>query len=190
MIVAGELMVRITRDRDLPVHYEAAPLKPAARAVGWPAGILTNVAGIAIYVGAGSVVAEAVGAILVLIGVAIVVALIRCRLFEVTVGERITRLQLGPFRRTLPTGCVTDSVERPASSWRRFYAPRELVISLNVDTRALIVPTHDPEELNSALAVHDIGNGDGDGQGDGAPTRAGDCETEIRNSNSELTLLP
>ena len=151
MIVAGELMVHITRDRDLPVHYEASPLKPAARAAGWPAGILAIVAGVLTYVGAESVVAEAVGAILVLIGVAFVVALIRCRLYEVTVGERITKLQLGPFRRTLPTGCVTDSVERPASSWRRFYAPRELVISLNVETRALIVPTHEPEDLHAAL---------------------------------------
>ena len=88
-------MVRIARDWDLPFHYDASPLKAAVRVVGWPAGILAIVAGIAIYVAAGSVVAEAVGAILVLIGVALVVALIRCRLYEVTVGERITKLHLG-----------------------------------------------------------------------------------------------
>jgi len=144
-------MVRIARDWDLPLHYDASPLKAAVRVVGWPAGILAIVAGIAIYVAAGSVVAEAVGAILVLIGVALVVALIRCRLYEVTVGERITKLHLGPFRRILPTGCVEEVEERPASSWRRFYAPRELVISLNVDMRSLIVPTLDPDELRAAL---------------------------------------
>ena len=59
-----------------------SPLKVAVWVVGWPAGILAIVAGIAIYVGAGSVVAEAVGAILVLIGVALVVALIRCRILR------------------------------------------------------------------------------------------------------------
>ena len=35
MIVVGELMVRITRDWDLPLHYEASPLEPSIGAVGW-----------------------------------------------------------------------------------------------------------------------------------------------------------
>jgi hypothetical protein len=52
--------------------------------------------------------------------------------------------------------------------------------------RALIVPTHDPEELNSALAVHDIGHGDGDGHGDGAPIRVGDGKSETRNPKFEI----
>jgi len=43
-------------------------------------------------------------------------------------------------------------MDRPSSSWRRFYAPRELVLSLSVETRPLIVPTHDPDELRAALA--------------------------------------
>jgi hypothetical protein len=61
-------------------------------------------------------------------------------------------LRLGLFRRRLPTGCVEAAMDRPSTSWRRFYAPRELVLSLSVETRPLIVPTRDPDELRSALA--------------------------------------
>jgi len=152
MIVAGGLMVRITRDRDLPVHYEASPLEAAVRAAGWPAGIVAIVAGIAAYVGAGSVGAEAVSALFVGLGATLVVALVRCRRYELTIGQRMIELQLGPFRRTLPTGCVENAAARPASSWRRIYAPLELVLTLSIETRPLIVPTHDPDELRSALA--------------------------------------
>ena len=159
-------MVRITRDRDLPLHYEASPLRVRVGASGWLAGIAAIVAGIATYVGAGSFLSEAIGVCLVLIGCTLVVVLVRCQRYEVTVGRRMTEIRLGPFRRTLPTGCVTDSVERPASSWRRFYAPRELVINLNVDMRALIVPTHDPDELRAAFVD--------DGNGSKTPTRVGE----------------
>jgi len=155
MIVVGELMVRITRDRDLPLHYEALPLEPAVRAVGWPVGIVAIVAGIAVFVKAGSYLSEAVGALLVVIGCTLVVGLVRCRRFEVTIGERMIELKLGPFRRTLPTGCVTDTAERPASSWRPLFAPRELVLSLSVETGPLVVPTHDPDELRAALRTRD-----------------------------------
>ena len=145
-------MVRITRDRDLPLHYEASPLKAAVRTAGWPAGIVATVAGIAGFVRAGSVVAEAAAALLVLIGCVLVVALVRCRRYEVTVGRRMIELRLGPFRRTLPTGCVEAATARPASSWRWLFAPRELVLTLSLGTRPVIVPTHEPEELRAALA--------------------------------------
>ena len=145
-------MVRITRDLDLPLHYEASPLKPAAKATGWPAGFVAIVAGIAVYVGAGSVVAEAVAALFVGLGATLVVALVRCRRYELTIGQRMIELRLGPFRRTLPTGCVENAAARPASSWRRIYAPLELVLTLSVETRPLIVPTRDPDELRAALA--------------------------------------
>ncbi len=152
MIVAGGLMVRITRDRDLPVHYEASPLKAAVRAAGWPAGAVAIVAGIAAYVKTESGMGEATAALFVFVGCTLVVALVRCRRYEVTVGQRMTELRLGPFRRTLPTGCVEEAAERPASSWRRLYAPRELVLTLSVETRPLVIPTHDPDELRSALS--------------------------------------
>jgi len=166
MIVAGGLMVRITRDRDLPVHYEESPLGPVVRAAGWPAGIVAIVAGIATFVGAESGLGEAVAAVFVLIGCTLVVALVRCRRYEVTVGQRMIELRLGLFRRRLPTGCVTETAERPASSWRRLFAPRELALTLSVETRPLIVPTHDPDELRSAL----IGS---EHEGEKSPSRAG-----------------
>jgi len=145
-------MVRITRDRDLPLHYEASPLRAMVGAVGWPAGIVAIVAGIAAFVRAGSVAAEAVSALFVVAGSALVVLLVRCRRHEVTIGQRMIELRLGLFRRTLPSGCVEEAAERPASSWRRLYAPWELVLTLSVETRPLVIPTHDPDELRSALA--------------------------------------
>jgi len=144
-------MVRIQRDRDLPLHFEASPLKAAVKIVGWVLGVLVIVAGMAGFVRAESTVAEAAAACLILIGGTLVVALIRCRRYEVTVGERRIELRLGPFRRTLPAGCVETAKERPATSWRRLYAPRELALTLGLDTRTVIVPTHEPGELRAAL---------------------------------------
>ena len=68
-------MVQITRDGDLPLHYEASPLEAAVAAVGWVAGIAATIGGIAAYAGADSVVAEAGAAILVLAGGTLIVAL-------------------------------------------------------------------------------------------------------------------
>ena len=172
-------MVRITRDRDLPLHYEASPLKAAVRAVGWPAGIVATVVGITGFVRAGSVVAEAATALLVLIGGALVVALVRCRCYEVTVGRRMIKLRLGPFRRTLPAGCVEAATARRATSWRRLYAPRELALTLSVETRPLIVPTHDPDELRAALVGDEHEN-------EKPPTGVGGGNSEFRIPNSEF----
>jgi len=146
-------MVQITRDGDLPLHYEASPLGATFGAVGWPVGIAAIVGGITAFVRADSIGAEAIAAFSVVVGCALVVLLVRCRRYEVVIGQRMTELRLGPFRRTLPTACVTDAVERPASSWRRFFSPRELVLTLSVEARPLIVPTHDPEELRGALRI-------------------------------------
>jgi hypothetical protein len=92
-----------------------------------------------------------VSALFVVVGCALVVLLVRCRRYEITVGKRMIELRLGPFRRTLPVACVIDAVERPASSWRRFFASRELAIALSVEARPLNVPTREPQELRAAL---------------------------------------
>jgi hypothetical protein len=151
MIIIEGPMVQITRDGDLPLHYEASPLGAVFGAIGWPIAIVGTVGGIAAFVKAGSLASEALAALFVVLGCALVVLLVRCRRYEVIIGERMTELRLGPFRRTLPTGCVTDAAERPASSWRRFFAPRELVLTLGVETRPLIVPTREPDELRRTL---------------------------------------
>jgi hypothetical protein len=171
-------MVRITRDRDLPLHYEASPLKAVVRAVGWPIASTATVFGIAGFARAESTITEALAVSLILIGGTLVVALIRCRRYEVTIGERMIELRLGPSRRILPAGCVEEATPRPATSWRRLYTPRELVLSLSVDTRPLIVPTHDPDDLRVVLV--------GDGDGETAPSVLGDEKSEIRNPKSEI----
>jgi hypothetical protein len=173
MIVVEDTMVEITRDRDLPLHYEASPLGAPFLAIGWTAGIVAIVAGIAAFVGAESVASEAFSALFVVAGCALVVFLVRCRRYELTLGKRMTELRLGPFRRTLPTGCVIGVAERPATSWRRLYAPRELVLDLSVEARPVIVPTHDPDEFRTALvgAAHEKGN----------PSWVGRDKSKIRN---------
>ena len=178
-------MVRISRDRDLPLHFEASPLKAAVQAVGWVVGVLAIVAGMAGFVGAESTVAEASAGCLILVGGTLVVGLVRCRRYEVTVGKRMIEFRLGPFRRTLPAGCVETATVRRASSWRRLYAPQELVLTLNLETRAAIVPTHEPNDLRAAFRTP------GNGQGDEAPSpKVGDGKSEIRNSKSKPIPLP
>ncbi len=144
-------MVQISRNGDLPLHFEASPLTGRIAAVGWPAAVVAIGAGIAAFVRAGPGAGEAASALLVVVGSVLAVFLVRCRRYEVTVGKRMTELRLGPFRRTLPTGSVTGAQRRPASSWRRFYAPSELVLRLSVEARSLVVPTRDPDELGSVL---------------------------------------
>jgi hypothetical protein len=144
-------MVRITRNRDLPVHFEASPLKVAVKVAGWMVGVLATVAGMAGFVRAESAVAEAAAACLIVIGGTLMVALVRCRCYEVMVGERRIELRLGPFRRTLPVGCVETAMARPATSWRRLFAPGELVLTLSLEARPMIVPTNDPDDLRMAL---------------------------------------
>jgi hypothetical protein len=148
-------MVRVTRDQDLPLHYEASPVRPTLEVGGWLAGILATVGGIAGYANAESLVAEAGAVILVFAGGTLIAALVRCRQHEVIVGRRMIDIRLGPFRRTLPTGCVEKAAERSASSWRRLYAPSELALTLSVESRPLIVPTHDADELRAALLGSD-----------------------------------
>lgn len=151
MIVNGKLMVRIDRDLDLPLHWEASPLRAPVKVAGWPVAILATVGGVAIFVRAASMAIEAVAALCVVAGCALVVLLFRCRRYEITVGRRMTELRLGPFRRTLPSSCVEAASQRPASSWRLLYAPWEVVLTLSVETRPVIVPTHEPDELCAVL---------------------------------------
>jgi len=144
-------VVRISRDQDLPLHFEAVALRAPLKVVGWPVGVLTIVAGLTLAGRAGGPLAEAVGAALALVGGTLVVALIRCRRFEVTVGRKLMELRLGPFRRTLPAGSIEAVRVRPATSWRRLFADREAVLRSGIDSRPVILPTGEPEELREAL---------------------------------------
>ena len=144
-------MVRVTRIRSLPLHFEASPLKPWVVAVGWPTAIVVCVTGIALFARAESIFAEAVAASLLLVGGSLFVVLVRCRRFEMTVGERMIELQAGPFRHSLPAGCVVSGAVRPATRWRRLFADREVELTLSMDDRKTVVPTRDEEELRRVL---------------------------------------
>ncbi len=144
-------MVRIERDRDVPHHFEAAPLKAPVNTVGWILGVLAVAAGIACYVRAELVAAEAAAMVLTATGGTVLVLLVRCRRYEVMVGKRMVELRLGPFRRMFPTGCVDAATPRRATAWRRLYAASEVVLFSSVATRPFIVPTDDPDVLRSAL---------------------------------------
>jgi hypothetical protein len=144
-------MVQIQRERDLPLHFEASPLNTAVKIVGWALGVLAVAGGITLFVRAELVAAEVTAMAFTVIGGTVVVLLVRCRRYEVTVGERLVELRLGPFRRTFPSGCINEATPGIATGWRRFYATHELVISPSVETRRLIVPTSDPDELREAL---------------------------------------
>jgi len=144
-------MVRISRDHDLPLHFEASSLKAPVAAAGWLAGVAATVAGIAGFARAGSTAAEAAAACLVLTGCVLVVLLVRCRRYEVTVGRKMLEFRAGPFRRILPAGCVERASPRPATGWRRLFASHELQLTVGVETRPLILPTNDPDDLRVAL---------------------------------------
>ena len=144
-------MVRISRDQDLPLHFEAVALRAPVKVVGWPVGMAAILAGVMLVGRAGSPLTEAVGVVMAVVGGTLVVALIRCRRFEVTVGRKLVELRFGPFRRTLPAGGIEEARVRPATSWRSLFADREAVLKLGIDTRPVIVPTEGPEELCEAL---------------------------------------
>ena len=144
-------MVRITRDGDLPLHFEASPLKSWAVAVGWPAALVACTAGVAVFVRAGSALVEAVAALLIFIGGSMAVALVRCRRYEITVGKRMIELRAGPFNRLLPVGAVEAVKAGPATSWRRLYADLEAELVVGIEARSVVVPTNDEDELRRAL---------------------------------------
>jgi hypothetical protein len=53
---------------------------------------------------------------------------------------------------------VETAAARPATSWRWLFAPRELALTLSLETRAVIVPTHEPDELRAALMMRATSN--------------------------------
>jgi hypothetical protein len=144
-------MVRVARHRSVPLHFDASPLKSWVDFVGWPTAFALCSAGFISFVRAGSTAAEAAAAFLILIGGSLLVVLFRCRRYEISVSDRLVELRTGPFRRSLPVGCVDAAVAGPASSWRRFFADRELEVTLSVETRTVVVPTRDEDGLRGAL---------------------------------------
>jgi hypothetical protein len=144
-------VVRIRRDRDLPRHFEAIPLAPWVHYVGWPSAGIFSAGGIWLVVGAASKPQEFLGALVALTGVMVAAALVRCRRYEITIGERTITLCCGPFRQTLPVGSLEAVHARRATGWRRLYADRELVLETSLYRGRMPVPTRDEAELRGAL---------------------------------------
>jgi hypothetical protein len=79
------------------------------------------------------------------------VALIRCRRFESVLGTRMLTVGAGPFRKRLPIGYIENLEPRTATSWRRLYSKRELVLRLRVGDRPIVFPSDQPEDLIGAI---------------------------------------
>lgn len=140
------------RDRsadDLPRHYEAVRLNPRAAAAGWLAAVLLLAGAVGLPYLAPGGGARAAAGVMGTAAVLLLFGLVRCRCHEVSVGSTWLEIRLGPFHRKPPLGLLTAARARVATSWRRLYADREVVLELAGER--LLVPSRDPEELMGAI---------------------------------------
>jgi hypothetical protein len=145
-------VIRISRRQSIPEHYEAIPLRPAVRALGWSSSSLGIIGGLALAGLAEGGLAEIAGPVVVVLGGVVLAATWQCRLYEVTRGTARIEIGTGPFRDTLATGAMESVAHRPASGWRRCFSDREVVLRFAIGRkREHVVPTRDPEAFGSAL---------------------------------------
>jgi hypothetical protein len=143
---------RVDLEKDeLPIHFEGLGLKPALGLVGWPLGVLGAFAGTALVAAGSSFALEILGVLVAGCCGLILVALLRCRRFEIVLGTRMLMVAAGPIRRRVPVGYIETMEIRRASSWRRLYADRELALGLRVGTESVVFPSEEPEELIRAV---------------------------------------
>jgi hypothetical protein len=145
-------MIRIGRDQSIPVYVETIPLKPTSRVVGLLLGVLLLVGGFAEAIWADGTSGRVAGPLLVMAGGILVIAVVRCRAYEITVGTARTEAGTGPFRETIPTGSIESTELRPASGWRRLYADEEVLLHLDTGSGEAVVPSRDPAALHSAIS--------------------------------------
>jgi hypothetical protein len=143
--------MRLT-ESTLPHHFETVPVKPAISVPGWIIGIGCFISGVAIAISPLANWADIAGPALACFGAAIVMALVRCRHFEITVGDKLVTAGAGPFHRSVPVGAVEKLSKRPATSWRKLYADYELALTVTVSSGVVVIPSSDQEELVIALA--------------------------------------
>jgi hypothetical protein len=143
---------RLTLDTDeIPLHYESSAIGRRLVAVGWLAAVLAIGVGVVLAAGDRGIPAEVLGVLLAAAGGVLTLVLARCRRFESVVTERLLTVSAGPLRRRVPVGFIERVDVRPARSWRRLYASKELVLDVGHDGKQLVIPTTDPEELASVL---------------------------------------
>ena len=148
--------LRVAREDDreeIPIHFEGVPLKRSLKFVAWPGSLVCAVVGIAVMVVRPGWIIEVAAALCAAAGVVLLTGLIRCRRYELVVGKKWFFATLGPFKRHIPLQLVEGAFERPAESWRRLFADRELVLRVSVGSGEDPFPTRQPDELLEALGV-------------------------------------
>ncbi len=136
---------------DIPLHFEGARLRPAVEGGGWLIAVVLTAGGVGLAATAGGWAVEAFGVVAAGIGGAALVGLIRCRQFETVVNRRFLRGAAGPLRGRLPVGFIEGVAVRAATSWRRLYSDREVVVETPSHVRTLVVPSRDPKALIEAI---------------------------------------
>ena len=146
-------MIRRTAlpDDEVPLHFEGISLKPWVLVVGWPLGLVCAVEGVVLAGRASGFAVELIGVIAAGLGGLTIVALLRCRRFEIVLGARLLTVGAGPLLRRVPVGLIDSVQERTAASWRRLYSDRELVVRLTVGDRVMVFPSNDPQEFMAAM---------------------------------------
>ncbi len=137
-----------------PEHYEALRLSGPTRLGLWAAAVVFAVAGVAVgaLVERTTASGAAAGLLLSLGGIGLVAAY-RLSTFETLVTSHGLQVGWGGLATTVPRWAVDSPEVRPATGWRRLYAPEEVVLSAagSGRSRPLVVPSADPAELVAAL---------------------------------------
>lgn len=146
-------MIRSTslQEDEIPLHFEGMYLRAWVKIVGWPLALACAMGGVMVAGKAPGLAVEMAGAIAAATGGVAIVALVRCRRFEIVLGERLLTVGAGPLLRRVPVGLIDRVEERIATSWRRLYADRELALDLSAGTRDIVFPCNQTEELRSMM---------------------------------------
>ena len=136
---------------DIPLHFEGVRLRPAVEGGGWLIAAVLTVGGVGLAATAGGWAAEAFGVAAAGIGGAGLVGLVRCRQFETVLNRRFLSGAAGPLRGRLPVGFIEGVAIRAATSWRRLYSDREVVVETPSHIRTLVVPSREPKALIDAI---------------------------------------
>jgi hypothetical protein len=136
---------------ELPLHFEGVPLKSSVKRFGWPAAVLLVALGLVVMVARPGFAFEVCGALVAATGAIVVTGLVRCRRYELVVGEKWFLASAGPMKRHIPVQLIAGVSERPATSWRRLYADREVVVSMPVGEQNEAFPSREVAELFRAL---------------------------------------
>ncbi len=144
--------LKIEKD-EIPLHFEGVGLRPAITVVGWLISIVLAIVGVSLTVTAGGWIMEAAGVAAAATGGVALVGLVRCRNFETVVDRRFVSGRAGPLNNRVPVALVAAASARTATSWRRLFSHREVVLETPSHIRTVIVPSRDPEALIEAVCT-------------------------------------